>query len=101
MESQRIVLREILDAIPPHDAAHGFRSVRSVRTHAEAHVGAVVVMRFDLEDFFASLGPGRVWAIFRAAGYPESVAHVLTALCTNAVPQGAPTSPALANLAAF
>ncbi|MFN8203738.1 MAG: reverse transcriptase family protein [Solirubrobacteraceae bacterium] len=134
MESQRIVLREILDAIPPHDAAHGFRSGRSVRTHAEAHVGAVVVMRFDLEDFFASVGPGRVWAIFRAAGYPESVAHALTALCTNVVPQdewaslpapdgpitaiarhrrlgrrlatphlpqGAPTSPALANLAAF
>jgi len=134
MESQRIVLREILDAIPLHDAAHGFRSGRSVRTHAEAHVGAVVVMRFDLEDFFASVGPGRVWAIFRAAGYPESVAHALTALCTNVVPQdewaslpapdgpitaiarhrrlgrrlatphlpqGAPTSPALANLAAF
>ena len=134
MESQRIVLREILDAIPPHDAAHGFRSGRSVRTHAEAHVGAIVVMRFDLEDFFASVGPGRVWAIFRAAGYPESVAHALTALCTNVVPQdewaslpapdgpitaiarhrrlgrrlatphlpqGAPTSPALANLAAF
>ncbi|HEY8583469.1 MAG TPA: reverse transcriptase family protein [Capillimicrobium sp.] len=134
MESQRIVLREILDAVPPHDAAHGFRPGRSVRTHAEAHVGAAVVMRFDLEDFFASVGPGRVWAIFRAAGYPEAVAHALTALCTNVLPQhewaalpapdgpvsliarhrrlgrrlaaphlpqGAPASPALANLAAF
>jgi hypothetical protein len=104
-----------------------------VRSHAAEHVGARVVLRFDLEDFFASVSAGRVWAIFRAAGYPEAVAHTLAALCTNTVPvdewasvrvptdlpsigrhrrlgrrlaaphlpQGAPTSPALANLAAF
>jgi retron-type reverse transcriptase len=81
-----------------------------------------VVVRVDLEDFFAGVTAARVFGIFRAAGYPESVAHALTGLCTNAVPvdesvpghwrlsrrlatphlpQGAPTSPALANLAAF
>ena len=74
-----------------------------------------------------------MYGIFRTAGYPESVAHALTGLTTNALPpaawaaiprpaeqraiaahhrlgrrlatphlpQGAPTSPALANLAAF
>lgn len=74
--------------------------------------------------------PGRAYAVFRVAGYPEEVARTLIALCTNQVPgrvlhamppgddagarfalrqrlahhhlpQGAPTSPALANLAAF
>lgn len=133
MESQRIVLREILDAIPPHDAAHGFRRARSVRTHAAAHAGRAIVVRFDLEDFFASVAAGRVQGIYRAAGYPPEVARVLAALSTNVVParewaalptpadpalalrhgrlgrrlalphlpQGAPTSPALANLAAY
>ncbi|MDA0163197.1 reverse transcriptase family protein [Solirubrobacter ginsenosidimutans] len=119
---QRRVLHELLDLIPVHGAAHGFVGGRSARTHALAHVGRRVVVRLDLEDFFAGVTAARVFGIFRAAGYPESVAHVLTGLCTNVVPaqesvpvhwrlsrrlatphlpQGAPTSPALANLAAF
>jgi RNA-directed DNA polymerase len=130
---QRIVLRQILDPIPPHDAAHGFRRGRSVVTHAAAHSGRRAVLRLDLEHFFPSVFAGRVYGIFRATGYPESVAHALTALCVNVMPhsvwsavakpadarllesharlglrlatphlpQGAPTSPALASLAAY
>ncbi len=130
---QRRILREILDQIPAHEAAHGFTRGRSVVTHASQHTGAYVVIRLDLADFFPSVAASRVYGIFRAAGYPESVAHALTALTTNVVPatfwhslprpsdraqiqahhrlgrqlatphlpQGAPTSPALANLAAF
>jgi RNA-directed DNA polymerase len=119
---QRRLLREVLDPIPVHAAAHGFVRGRSARTHALTHVDRRVVVRLDLEDFFAGVTAARVFGIFRAAGYPESVAHVLTGLCTNAVPveesvpghwrlsrrlatphlpQGAPTSPMLANLAAF
>jgi RNA-directed DNA polymerase len=127
------VLHGILDLIPVHDAAHGFVRGRSARTHAALHVGQEVVLRLDLEDFFASVAAGRVFGIFRSAGYPEPVAHVLTGLTTTVVPlatwsrvprpsdpalidayhrlgrrlatphlpQGAPTSPALANLTAF
>ena len=130
---QRRLLHDVLDWIPAHDAAHGFTRGRSALTHARQHTGCEVVMAFDLEDFFASIAAGRVYGIFRVAGYPESVAHALTALTTNAVPadvhrglrvpdrpdlidagyrlgrrlatphlpQGAPTSPFLANLAAF
>jgi RNA-directed DNA polymerase len=126
---QRWILHEILDRIPAHDAAHGFVRGRSARTHAALHAGAHTVVRIDLEDFFASVAAARVYGIFRTAGYPESVAHALTALCTTVVPlseweavprsadvarhhrlgrrlatphlpQGAPTSPALASLAA-
>ena len=119
---QRRVLHEILDWIPVHEAAHGFVRGRSAVSHAALHTGRRVVVRLDLEDFFAGVTAGRVFGIFRTAGYPESVAHTLTGLCTNVVPpgesvtghfrlarrlatphlpQGAPTSPALANLAAF
>ncbi|MDQ2759798.1 MAG: reverse transcriptase family protein [Actinomycetota bacterium] len=130
---QRRILHEILDLIPAHEATHGFTRGRSVRSHASEHTGQFVVIRLDLEDFFASIAASRVYGTFRTAGYPESVAHSLTALTTNVVPsglwmslprpadsrqidahhrlgrrlatphlpQGAPTSPALANLAAF
>ncbi len=134
-EIQRWVLREILDHVPVHRDAHGFTQGRSVISHARAHVGRPVLLALDLRDFFASISAGRVYGTFRTIGYAPSVAHVLTGLCTNVVPQtvwevvssaahedarrtgsrfwlgrqlatphlpqGAPTSPALANLAAF
>jgi RNA-directed DNA polymerase len=131
-EIQRWVLHEILDRVPAHDAAHGFTPGRSVLTHASLHTGRAIVVRIDLRDFFASVSAGRVYGIFRTLGYPASVAHSLTGLCSNTIPsmvwnaieppqphliqarfwlgrqlatphlpQGAPTSPALANLAAF
>ena len=86
-ETQRQVLRGILDVIPPHPDAHGFRRGHSPLTNARRHTGQEVVIGFDLEDFFASVAASRVYGIFRSAGYPEGVAHQLTALCTNIVPQ--------------
>jgi RNA-directed DNA polymerase len=123
---QRFLLEKILNAIPPHDAVHGFRRGRSIKTFTAPHVGREVVLKVDLRNFFPSMTAARVRAVFLTAGYPESVAEILTGLCTNGVPaamidqapteksyyfrklygqphlpQGAPTSPALANLCAF
>ncbi len=119
---QRRILRGILDRVPVHDAAFGFRRGRSCLQSAARHAGEAVVLRFDLADFFASVQAGRIHALFRCLGYPEAVARALTGLTTNRVPgrvcarlgadaralyrethlpQGAPSSPALANLVAF
>jgi hypothetical protein len=129
-EIQRRILAEILDHVPLHDAAHGFRRGRSIKTFAAPHVGRQVVLRIDLQDFFPLIRAARVRAVFRAIGYPERVAALLAGLCTNAspldvwedqslewlgsqvrdarwryaqphLPQGAPTSPALANLCSY
>jgi RNA-directed DNA polymerase len=95
---QRQVLHHILDAVPPHPAAHGFHPGRSVLTAAAPHAGRDVVVRLDLEAFFACVDAGRVYGIFRLAGYPEPVAHTLAALCTTTTPLGvrrvAPRVPA-------
>ena len=111
--AQRRILREILDLVPGHGAAHGFRAGRSIRSFVAPHVGQAVVLRMDLRDFFPSIGRARVQAVFRTLGYPEAVADLLGGLCTNAapmggplyrqphLPQGAPSSPALANLCFF
>jgi hypothetical protein len=114
-ELQRKILSEILDRIPPHPAAHGFRKGRSIRTFVGPHVGRRVVLRMDVQDFFPTISRARIQTFFRTAGYPESVADLLGGICTNRaprklckgayahphLPQGAPTSPALANLCSY
>ncbi len=122
---QRKILRQILDHVPPHLAAHGFRRGHSCLSHARHHCGQAVALRLDLKDFFATVPAARVHALFETLGYPTAVARLLAGLCTNRVPQtvldqqgqltrqmrqsfrqahlpqGAPTSPALANLCAW
>ncbi len=120
------MLDRVLEYIPSHDAVHGFRRGRSVRSAVEPHCGQRMVLRIDLEDFFPSVTAGRVLHLFLTAGYPETVARAMARLCTRRppaevvekcpintprssrerlriphLPQGAPSAPALANLAAF
>ncbi|HEY6795447.1 MAG TPA: hypothetical protein VI248_12290, partial [Kineosporiaceae bacterium] len=85
-DHQRTLLREILDGVPPHPAAHGFVAGRGVRTAVGPHAGAEVLICLDLVSFFASVPAGRVHGLFRAAGYPEPVAHHLTGLVTVRTP---------------
>lgn len=127
---QRRLAEEILLWVPIHPAAHGFVRGRSALTGAAQHVGADTVVCLDLRTFFAQVTSSRVDGLFRSMGYPEAVASTLTGLCTHRtpvhvldqlpaggdstsrhrlrsalrashLPQGAPTSPALANLACY
>jgi RNA-directed DNA polymerase len=125
---QRSIYMGLLRHVPVHEAAHGFVTNRSVATHAAEHVGQATLVKFDLQDFFGSIRKAQVAAICRTLGYPEGVANCLATLCTHRtadmvverlredgglnwigakrlrsahLPQGAPTSPALANLCAF
>jgi hypothetical protein len=124
---QRRLLHEILDNVPVHDRAHGFVKKRSCISAASAHAAEAVVLTVDIRNFFSAIATDRIHALFRGLGYPWSVARLLTGLCTTVtphdllhaseghaldwharnllsgphLPQGAPTSPALANLVAW
>jgi retron-type reverse transcriptase len=97
---QRWILQEILSHVPPSDGAHGFRSGRSIVTNAAPHVGKHVLVKIDIKDFFPSISAHRVLNTFLKLGYTHQIALLLTRLTTfhNELPQGAPTSPVLANL---
>lgn len=119
---QELILKEILQQVPAHSAAHGFIRGRSIVTNATPHVGQRFLLQFDLQNFYATVRYNRVVAIFRSLGYSREVALWLARLTTTSLPwdaeppdsqtelgpyrslhlpQGAPTSPALANLSAF
>lgn len=127
---QKKILAGILEKVPAHSAVHGFVKGRSIKTFVAPHVGQRVVLRMDLQDFFPSFAGARIQAFFRTLGYPDTVAGLLGGICTNAaprviwkeigyevdvtklvearmlysqphLPQGAPTSPAIANLCCY
>ncbi|MGM9481589.1 reverse transcriptase family protein [Roseateles sp. NT4] len=122
---QRRLLTQLLNGLPPHEAAFGYARGRSVVQHAALHAGQGRVLRFDLSDFFSTVSAARIHALFKTLGYSTAVARSLAALCTTSapeawlsaeprlswpqkqrlrdahLPEGAPTSPALANLCAF
>ncbi|NLX58173.1 MAG: RNA-directed DNA polymerase [Phycisphaerae bacterium] len=99
---QRRILRRIVEPLDTHLAVHGFRRGRCSLTGARRHVGKEAVLAMDLQDFFPSITSQRVYGLFRKLGWPPNLASVLTRLSTwqGRLPQGAPTSPALANLIA-
>ncbi|MCA9085882.1 MAG: RNA-directed DNA polymerase [Planctomycetaceae bacterium] len=127
---QRRILQCCLSRLPLHSAAHGFRKGRSVSTFLQHHAGQSCVVRLDLHDFFGFLSPIRLLRLLMMFGYSESVARTITAICSTTTPehtiermpqnfvdrrqattlqrlrsrhfpQGAPTSPAIANLIAW
>ncbi|MGB3693129.1 MAG: reverse transcriptase family protein [Spirulinaceae cyanobacterium] len=117
-QAQHWLLSNILAKIAINDAAHGFRRDRSIVTNAQPHVGADIVINFDLKDFFPSISYKRVKGLFRSFGYSEAAATIFALLSTEAaletvqldnqtyyvalgerhLPQGSPASPAISNL---
>lgn len=97
---QKRIKREILDRIILHRCCHGFRKEHSILTNAQAHGSREVVVCLDIRDFFPSVTFPRVFGLFTSLGVPKRDAGLLARLLTHEgrLPQGAPTSPAVANL---
>ncbi len=97
---QRLIHRRILGRLRAHEAATAFEAGRSIVDNAVPHVGAAVIIRLDLVDFFPSIKQDRVARMFRRCGWGRGAARLLAALCSRngVLPQGAPTSPRLSNL---
>ncbi|WP_437990666.1 retron St85 family RNA-directed DNA polymerase [Sorangium sp. So ce145] len=101
--TQRWILRSILDKLHTTPSSYGFERGSKLRYHAEQHRGARAILTVDIENFFSSISMAQVTQVFRVAGYPSPAASMLARLCTcmGALPQGAPSSPRLANLVCF
>lgn len=100
---QRRILRRLLRSLESHPCATGFEKGRSIVTNANAHLGAAVIVRMDIKDFFTSTRKNRIRRFFSSIGWNRFTSQLLTQLCTyeGSLPQGAPTSPRLSNLVNF
>lgn len=115
-------LNQLLEPLSLSASVHGFRRGRSIVTGAKAHLGARALINVDLADFFHSVDRSRVVRTLRrslvgrlvdetedlSGDEAEALVQLISTLATWPVdgrpapvlPQGAPSSPFLANLAA-
>lgn len=106
---QRCLNRILQTLYQAPSSANGFVPHRSVADNARFHIGKKYVFNTDLKDFFPSITYDRVYnsLIIKPFEFPYNIAEVIAGLCCTetvldgqsriALPQGAPTSPVMAN----
>ena len=125
---QRWILDRVLNRLPLHPGGYAYRNGRSIKQCATRHLGARWLVKADLHNFFHSIDERAVYQVFLLAGYQPLVSFELARICTRVtgrhsrrshareheylgierykhsqlgfLPQGSPTSGALANLVA-
>jgi RNA-directed DNA polymerase len=120
--AQTWVLQNVLRATPTHSASSAFEMGNSTLECASQHVGATWMVKADLKNFFHSIDEIQVFKLLSGYGYPRLIAFEMARVCTRVLdksptsearntysipayqpgmpgvlPQGAPTSGALAN----
>jgi RNA-directed DNA polymerase len=101
---QRVLLDGLLTDFPMPAHVHGCVKGRSIATNAQIHVDRDVVINIDLSNFLGTVCFDTVKQIFiENFRFDEDAAEVFARLTVvgGGLPQGAPTSPVLANLAAL
>lgn len=83
--------------------SHGFQKNKSIITNATIHKRKRIIINMDIENFFDTFHFGRVKGFFEKNKYfklPTKVAVVIAQIVCyqGCLPQGAPTSPIIANL---
>lgn len=97
---QRWILDNILYRIKCNENVTGFIRDKSIVDNAKLHVAKECIIGIDIKDFFPTIHFGRVKGLFKSLGYSTHISIVLANICTykGRLPQGAPTSPYIANL---
>lgn len=126
MRVQRWIAQNILQVTPSHQASFAFTKHRNLRSAAKKHVNAKWLVKMDVRQFFESISEAAVYRVFRTFGYGALLSFQMARICTRRpdhhrrdtrgllgrgghrpyrahpmghLPQGAPSSPMLANRA--
>jgi retron-type reverse transcriptase len=95
------IQKEILAKVPLPICVQGGVSKRSIITNARHHVGKPVLSTMDIKSCFPNITVQKVRRVFEELGFSGDALSIVTKLTTweFQLPQGPPTSPAIANLA--
>lgn len=101
-EAQRVLLDAFWSGFRVHDATHSVTG-RSALTNASRHAGATALLKLDIRGFFPSIQAPRIVGFLVSAGVPRDVSEALASLATweGSLPQGAPTSNAIADVLCY
>lgn len=97
---QKRLQRNILQKLEMPDYAYGAIKGKDNISNAKRHQGKKFIFTTDLTKFFPSVSHKQVFEMFILFDFSPTVARYLTKLTTykGKLPQGAPTSPIVANL---
>ncbi|MDX2107960.1 MAG: reverse transcriptase family protein [Candidatus Melainabacteria bacterium] len=101
---QRALLDIIFHRFEMPDHVHGCVKGRSIATNAKGHTNQTLVINIDLKNFFGTIKYAQVVEIFKNHfNFDDQSSEIFARLTTygDCLPQGAPTSPTLANIAAL
>lgn len=100
-EIQRWILDNILYKIEISRYTKAYVPSRNIYDNVKYHRRQKVVVSLDIINFFPSIRIHQIEKIFNELGYSSNVANLLGKLCCleDSLPQGAPTSPYLSNIA--
>jgi RNA-directed DNA polymerase len=79
---QKAINKRILQPIPLPPFLHGSVKGKSTKTLAQQHTGKPFVLKVDIKDFYPNIHYSRILSIFYETGCSDSVARLLTKLCT-------------------
>lgn len=98
---QRNLLHHVLEEFQISEFACAYKKETPIVDNARPHVGAKLVLKLDIQDFFDQI----TWILvyqnaFPGTHFPPAIRKMLTEFCCvrDRLPQGAPTSPTVSNL---
>jgi RNA-directed DNA polymerase len=126
LKTQRWIHDKVLKNGKFHEASRAYIPGSKIVEAADLHCDAKWMVKLDITNFFESITEQKVYKVFRSFGYQPLVSFELARICTRPkngnklrlsahprkiiayddkrlgrLPQGAPTSPLLANLVTF
>lgn len=97
---QRRILERCLYKLEVSEYSTAYCKGKSLLNNVTQHIGKEYILKLDISHFFDSIDDDMVYLVMKRLGLSVPATALLTHLCTYKarLPQGAPTSPYIANL---